>query len=102
MLTSFCVAIGTRQSPWQTIYHYLVVLLLLLELLGRSVLVGVVLVVLTIVLVVHLLGVLTSLTLRTVAVDPVSTLGLAELVDLATDEAGEELLSKGVVDGLAC
>lgn len=63
--------------------------------------VGVVLVLATVVLVVHLLSVPLSVALGLLAVDPVSALGLGELVDLAADEAGEELLGEGVGDLLA-
>jgi hypothetical protein len=42
------------------------------------------------------------MTLGLLTVDVVGTLGLGELVDLTTDDAGEELLGELVVDGLAC
>lgn len=65
-------------------------------------LVGVVLVLAAVVLVVHLRSVLLGVAGSLLAVDPVSALGLGELVDLAADEASKELLGKSVGDGLAC
>lgn len=53
-------------------------------------------------LLVHVVGVLLGVVLGLLAVDPVHTLGLGELVNLAADEAGDELLGKSVVDFLAC
>lgn len=52
-------------------------------------------------LLVHVLGVLLGVVLGLLAVKPVHTLALGELVDLAADDTGEELLSEGVADGLA-
>ena len=78
--------------------------LLVLELLRRTVLVGVVLIgtmILDIVLVVHLGGVLPGLVLGTLTVVGVHALGLGELVDFTTDEAGKKLLGKLVRDWLA-
>jgi len=65
-------------------------------------LVGVVLVVLAVMLIIHLFGVLLCLMLSPLLVGKVHAFGLGELVDLGTGETGEELLGKGVVDGLAC
>lgn len=59
------------------------------------------LVVVAVLLVVELLGVLASVTLRFLTVDVVGALGLAELVDLTTSKAGDELLGEGVGDWLA-
>ena len=58
----------------------------------RLLLVGVVLVVATVVLVVQLLSTLAGLTLSTLAVDVVGTLGLGEPVNFTASDAGEELL----------
>lgn len=74
---------------------------LLLEVLVGTLVVGVVLVLATVVLVVHLLGVAAGIALGTLAVNVVGALGLAELVDLRTREAGQELLGELVGDGLA-
>lgn len=52
-------------------------------------------------LLVHVLGVLLGVVLGLLAVNPVHTLGLGELVDLAADEASDELLGESVADGLA-
>ena len=52
-------------------------------------------------LLVHVLGVLLGVVLGLLAVNPVHTLALDELVDLAADDTGEELLGEGVADGLA-
>ena len=49
-----------------------------------------------------MLGVLLGVVLGLLAVNPVHALGLGELVDFATDKAGDEFLGKGVADGLAC
>lgn len=67
----------------------------------RRIIVGVVLVLVTVVVVIHPLGILLGLVLRALAVDEVLALGLGELVDLGGGEAGKELLSEGMVDGLA-
>jgi hypothetical protein len=53
-------------------------------------------------LLVHVMGVLLGVALGLLAVHPVHTLGLGELVDLTADEADEELLGESVVDFLAC
>jgi hypothetical protein len=66
------------------------------------VLVGVVLVLAAVVVIVELLSTLLGLVLGALAVDVVGALGLGELVNLATGDAGQELLGEGVVDGLAC
>jgi len=73
---------------------------LLLELLRRTVLVGVVPVGVTVVLVVHVLGVLLGVLPGLMFVPLVHALGLGELVDLTADEASEKFLSKGVVNRL--
>lgn len=52
-------------------------------------------------LLVHVLGVLLGVVLGLLTVNPVHTLALDELVDLAADDTGEELLGEGVADGLA-
>lgn len=52
-------------------------------------------------LLVHVLGVLLGVVLGLLAVNPVHTLALDELVDLAADDTGEELLGEGVADGFA-
>ena len=52
-------------------------------------------------LLVHVVGVLLGVVLGLLAVHPVHTLGLGELVDLAADEANEELLGESMVDFLA-
>lgn len=52
-------------------------------------------------LLVHVLGVLLGVVLGLLTVNPVHTLALDELVDLAADDAGEELLGEGVADFLA-
>lgn len=52
-------------------------------------------------LLVHVLGVLLGVVLGLLAVNPVHTLALDELVDLAADDTGEELLGECVLDGLA-
>lgn len=70
-----------------------------LKVLRPSVLVGVVLVrtvAIDVVLVVHALCVALRLVLGLLAVEPVLALGLGELVDLGTGEAGEELLCECV------
>lgn len=61
---------------------------LLLEALRWGSLAGVVLVELTVVVVVHALGVLLGLVLGLLAVDKVHALGLGELVNLSTGNAG--------------
>jgi hypothetical protein len=53
-------------------------------------------------LLVHVLGVLLGVVMGLLAVNPVHTLGLGELVDFATDDAGDKFLGKGVADWLAC
>lgn len=68
----------------------------------RRIVAGVVLVLVTVVVVIHPLSVLLGLMLRAFTVNEVLALGLGELVDLGGGEAGKELLSEGVVDGLAC
>ena len=55
-----------------------------------------------VVLVVHGLGILLGVVVGLDLVGLVETLGLGELVDFATDKAGDEFLGKGVADGLAC
>lgn len=68
----------------------------------RRIVAGVVLVLVTVVVVIHPLSILLGLMLRAFTVNEVLALGLGELVDLGGGEAGKELLSEGVVDGLAC
>ena len=53
-------------------------------------------------LVVQLISALTSLMLRTLAVDVIRALGLGQLVNLAARNAGQQLLGELVGDGLAC
>jgi hypothetical protein len=55
-----------------------------------------------VVVVVHFVGVLLGVLFGPDLVDLVHALGLGELVNLGTDEAGDGLLGKGVADGLAC
>ena len=78
-----------------------VVLELVAHLTRWLLLLRVILVVLAVVLVVHRLGTVLGLTLGLLAVDVVGALGLAELVDLAASETGDELLGELVVNGLA-
>lgn len=52
-------------------------------------------------LLVHVLGVLLRVMFGLLLVKPVHTLGLGKLVDLAADEASDELLGESVADGLA-
>jgi hypothetical protein len=52
-------------------------------------------------LLVHVVGVLLGVVLGLLTVNPVHTLGLGELVDLTSDQAGDELLGERVVDFLA-
>lgn len=56
----------------------------------------------TVVVIVHGLSVLLGSVLGALLVDEVHTLGLSELVNLSTGNTGEELLSEGVGDWLAC
>lgn len=76
--------------------------ILVAEVLGRAVVVGVVVVLAAVVLVVHVLGALLGLVLGALLVDPVGALALHEAVDLGAGEAREELLGELVGDGLAC
>jgi hypothetical protein len=56
----------------------------------------------TVVLVVELRGTLLGLVVGTELVDLVHAVRLGQFVDLAANEASQELLSKGMVDLLAC
>jgi len=51
---------------------------------------------------VHLLRVLLGVLVGADLVDLVQALGLDQLVDLGADEAGQDLLGQGVLDGFAC
>ena len=69
---------------------------------GRSFIASSGLVVATLVtLLVHVFGVLLGVVVGLLAVNPVHTLGLGELVDLAANEASNELLGESVAHGLA-
>ena len=76
----------------------------LVELLGRTVLVGIVLVgtlVLDVVLVVHVAGALLGVALGSLLVVEVHAFGLGELINFTADETSEQLLGESVVDSLA-
>lgn len=76
-----------------------------LEALVGAVAVGVVLVgtlAVDVVIVVQVLGVLLRLVVGLDLVGLVEALGLGESVDLRADNTGEDLLSGGVADSLAC
>ncbi len=62
---------------------------------------GVILRIIAIVVVIDGLGMLFRSFLGLVGIPLIHSLGLSELVDLASDETGEELFRKGVGDGLA-
>ena len=49
-----------------------------------------------------MLGVLLGVVVGLLTINPVHTLGLGELVNLAADNAGQELLGESVAHGLAC
>ena len=91
----------TRRAEWSLDY---LLVATLLEPLGWTVLVGVVLLgtlILNVVLVVHVIGTLCGVLAGLVAVVFIHTVSLGELIDLSTNEAGEKLLRKLMVHNLA-
>ena len=63
--------------------------------------IGIIVVHVAVVIIVHSLGLLLAMSAGLDLVILVHTLGLGELVDFTSNEAGEEFFGKSVVDGLA-